>query len=297
MADYNRRGRNPSYDRDWDQYNDRGDRRSDYDRYGNYGDYYGSVDYDRDRRDYDSRFTDSNRERRDYHRGYNWDDNVYSSRRWRDNDYGSYNAGYSDQDYRRGRDYEREDEDRRSAYNRPYRTGNNYEDYGPYSGSRVSRDRDEDRYRSSRYDRDDRRERSWWDRTADEISSWFGDEDAERRRRMDKVSGPYRGKGPKGYSRSDERIKEDINDRLSDDPYIDASDIEVKVANGEVTLSGHTNSKEAKRRAEDIAESISGVREVENHVKVSRTTASVGSSNVYLGDEERRHRRSRDNWF
>jgi CBS domain-containing protein len=28
-------------------------------------------------------------------------------------------------------------------------------------------------------------ERGWWDRTSDEVSSWFGDENAERRRHMD----------------------------------------------------------------------------------------------------------------
>lgn len=28
-------------------------------------------------------------------------------------------------------------------------------------------------------------DRGWWDRTSDEVSSWFGDEEAERRRRMD----------------------------------------------------------------------------------------------------------------
>ena len=65
------------------------------------------------------------------------------------------------------------------------------------------------------------------------MSSWFGDRDAQRRREQD-----FRRRGPKGYKRSDERIQEDVNDRLADDPYVDASDIEVSVSGGEVNLSG-----------------------------------------------------------
>src|SRR5690606_1350571 len=49
--------------------------------------------------------------------------------------------------------------------------------------------------------------------------------------------GQHRGKGPKGYTRSDERIVEDINDRLTDDSYVDAENIEVGVNGGEVVLS------------------------------------------------------------
>jgi hypothetical protein len=84
----------------------------------------------------------------------------------------------------------------------------------------------------------------------------------------------YRGKGPRGYQRSDERIKEDVNDRLSDDSFIDASDIEVALSNGEVVLKGTVDSREAKRRAEDIAESISGVHNVENRLRVKQNTSS-----------------------
>jgi osmotically-inducible protein OsmY len=107
-------------------------------------------------------------------------------------------------------------------------------------------------------------ERGWWDRAADEVSSWFGDEDAARRRRMDE----HRGRGPKGYTRSDDRIREDVSDRLTDDWMVDASDIEIQVSSSEVTLTGTVESREAKRRAEDIAESVSGVRHVQNNLRV-----------------------------
>ncbi len=80
--------------------------------------------------------------------------------------------------------------------------------------------------------------------------------------------GANRGKGPKGYQRSDERIHEDINDRMSDDWHLNASSVEVQVKNGDVVLSGTVSSREEKRMAEDLAESISGVKNVENHLRV-----------------------------
>jgi osmotically-inducible protein OsmY len=76
------------------------------------------------------------------------------------------------------------------------------------------------------------------------------------------------GKGPSGYTRSDERIREDVCDRLTDDPYVDATHVEVSVQGGEVTLGGSVDRREDKRRAEDIAERVSGVREVNNRLRV-----------------------------
>lgn len=80
--------------------------------------------------------------------------------------------------------------------------------------------------------------------------------------------GPHRGKGPKNYKRSDERIREEILDRLTDDPYVDASEIEVSVQAGEVSLAGIVDARSAKRRSEDIVESVAGVTHVENRLKV-----------------------------
>lgn len=86
----------------------------------------------------------------------------------------------------------------------------------------------------------------------------------------------YAGRGPKDYRRSDERIREDISDRLMDDPDVDASDISVQVQNGEVTLTGTVASRGQKRCAEDCVEHVSGVREVANNLRVSRHDASSG---------------------
>ena len=89
-------------------------------------------------------------------------------------------------------------------------------------------------------------ERGFLERAGDEIASWFGADEASQRRRDDD-RGSHRGRGPKGYRRSDERIRDDINDRLTDDPHVDASEIEVMVVEREVTLSGHVNSRFEKR--------------------------------------------------
>src|SRR6266508_3029922 len=114
-------------------------------------------------------------------------------------------------------------------------------------------------------------ERGFFERAGDEIKSWFGNEEAERRRRADEIrKGLYAGRGPRGYRRSDERIREDINDHLTDDWYVDASDVEVTVNNGLVTLTGRVDSRDDKRRAEDIAESVSGVMDVSNQLRVER---------------------------
>jgi hypothetical protein len=91
-----------------------------------------------------------------------------------------------------------------------------------------------------------------------------------------RVPGPYTGRGPKGYQRSDERIREEVSDRLTAHGQIDASDIEVRVQGGEVTLIGFVDSRETKRSAEDVVEDISGVREVHNQLRIRSHAEDVG---------------------
>ncbi|HSX62694.1 MAG TPA: BON domain-containing protein [Tahibacter sp.] len=79
-----------------------------------------------------------------------------------------------------------------------------------------------------------------------------------------------RGRGPKNYMRSDERIKEDLSERLSDDPMIDAGDINVDVKNGVVTLSGSVDARHLKHRVEDIADNCGGVKDVENKLTIRK---------------------------
>ncbi|KAA0684117.1 BON domain-containing protein [Roseomonas genomospecies 6] len=118
-------------------------------------------------------------------------------------------------------------------------------------------------------------ERNFWEQAGDEIASWFGNDDAERRREDDEMRARHRGRGPRGYTRSDDRIRDDLNDRLTEDPYVDATDITVSVAGGEVTLDGTVDHRKAKRRAEDLAESVSGVRHVQNNLRVRQQSGSM----------------------
>lgn len=101
--------------------------------------------------------------------------------------------------------------------------------------------------------------------------------------------GSYAGIGPQGYKRSDERIMEDVNEMLTQDPEIDPSNITVEVHNGEVTLKGTVSDRDDKRRAEDIAESCSGVREVQNQLRVKREEES--ESKREKGEEKQRSSR------
>lgn len=84
----------------------------------------------------------------------------------------------------------------------------------------------------------------------------------------------YSGLGPKNYTRSDERITEDLCERLTQDHDIDASELEVNVAHGMATLEGTVPQRWMKHRAEDLADGCAGVRNVENRIKVQPASAS-----------------------
>jgi osmotically-inducible protein OsmY len=78
----------------------------------------------------------------------------------------------------------------------------------------------------------------------------------------------HRGRGPKGYQRSDERLKEIICERLTDDPFIDASNITVDVRGGEVTLQGAVQVRQQKYAIEDLVAEVSGVTEIHDELRV-----------------------------
>lgn len=218
---------------------------------GKEGSYRSRFEYDRDNRGYDNR--DSGYDS-DYNRSYGRSGSPYGSGSYGSGNYGGSNYGSSG--YGSG------------SYGNSYR--DSYQD--GHSGRSWDRDADRRNMRSGN--------RDWWDRATDEVASWFGDDDAQHRREIDKRYGPHRGKGPKGYQRSDERIKDDVNDRLADDSFIDASGIDVTVEGSEVVLTGTVDTREEKRRAEDIAERISGVKNVENRLKV-RSRENTGGATIY----------------
>lgn len=87
-----------------------------------------------------------------------------------------------------------------------------------------------------------------------------------------------RGLGPKNYTRADERIREDVCDLLCDHPAIDASAIDVQVSEGEVTIDGMISSREQRRMVEDCVENVSGVKHVQNNLRIQRESSDTSKS-------------------
>jgi osmotically-inducible protein OsmY len=80
----------------------------------------------------------------------------------------------------------------------------------------------------------------------------------------------YSGAGPKNYSPSFERIKEEACEELKRNPLVDASCITVEVKDGIIHLSGHVPDRTQKKEAEECIEHLSGVEDVLNLLKISQ---------------------------
>jgi BON domain-containing protein len=240
------------------------DYRDDYERRRRYrdgGDFRVSDRRGSDRRDWD---------RRDYERGRGRGDEPGFLERFID----ELRSWFRDEDVRRrGRD---EDEERRGwgggergwggrgdeEVDRAWARQWGYVDRGDARGRRGG----EERYERGREvgDRYDEPRAGWGD-----PSAWGPERAAQWYERERGGTGPHTGRGPRGYQRSDDRIREDVCDALCDHGYIDASEMEVTVSNGEVTLIGVVRERSEKRMAEDAVDQISGVREVHNQLRVS----------------------------
>jgi hypothetical protein len=86
-----------------------------------------------------------------------------------------------------------------------------------------------------------------------------------------------RGRGPRGASRSDERIREQVCEALTVLDDVDASDVEVSVRDGDVLLCGTVPEHAMKRAAELAAERCRGVTHVQNLMHVRRGDRQAGS--------------------
>jgi hypothetical protein len=84
--------------------------------------------------------------------------------------------------------------------------------------------------------------------------------------------------GPKGYRRSDERLCEDISERLMQSYDIDSSDVTVQVLGGKVVLEGTVPGRHMKHAIEDLADSAPGVQDVENRIRVVGPRRGSGGS-------------------
>lgn len=220
---------------------------------------------------------------------------------------------FGDDDAERRRDM---DEQRERARDSRYGVQSSRSHWDSSEGSRSDRDRDWNRssnYPQSDWDRrpSDRQEpwraASQDDRTRyEDWSRTWGSPDRDRDRlqvrdgdwaarqgwssNRPSTSRPTErdderwGKGPKGYQRSDARILEEVCDRLTYSD-VDAENVEVTVTNGEVTLSGSVRDRGDKRRAEDLAEEVSGVRDVHNSIRVERPDRGIGQSEKSASDQ------------
>lgn len=201
-------------------------------------------------RDDDDRF----RARDDDDRGSHWEDRDRDDRwagrsawgRWSQPGYGYYDSDRPS--FERGvagsRTHDTGSWDRGGGRNGLYGGGG----YEPGPGSRQ-----QNRYGSQGYDSAGYRQHQ---------SGFGGAQGVEVRR------GPNRGKGPRGFQRSDERVRELVCEALTDDDIVDASNVEVTVKSGEVTLAGTVDDREMKRCAEDCVERVPGVRDVHNQLHI-----------------------------
>jgi osmotically-inducible protein OsmY len=130
-------------------------------------------------------------------------------------------------------------------------------------------------------------------RAGEKVASWFNGGGEGRMFDREDRDPNYgkRGLGPQGYKRSDERISDDAHERLTDDTWLDASNIAISVSACEVTLSGTVESREAKHRAERLVEDISGVAHVQNNLRIAKgsflTSPTSGYGDSVLGAQMR----------
>jgi osmotically-inducible protein OsmY len=171
-------------------------------------------------------------------------------------EYGDVPRGY-DAGYRGSRGYERG----AFAGGRMASGGTGGYDYERGYGQGGRRRDAEDR--GERFERGGREAGEFFRRAGERVASWFGGGEPDRDRDRD-----FRGMGPRGYKRADERISDEIHERLTDDAWLDATNISVSVSAGEATLAGTVESRESKHRAERIVEDISGVSHVQNNLRV-----------------------------
>jgi len=73
---------------------------------------------------------------------------------------------------------------------------------------------------------------------------------------------------PKGYTRSDERVRENVCEHLAHSG-LDVSDVSVAVADGCVTLEGTVRDRRTKHRIEDCTDACAGVQDVDNRIRIA----------------------------
>jgi osmotically-inducible protein OsmY len=178
--------------------------------------------------------------------------------------------GYNEDEdprYRGGQDEmsKRSDYTLRSGQGMKYRQGRG-SDYGaPYQGGRAGGHDTSYRRGQGQY----RGQGSYGG------SQYQGESDYDSQRNYE-YEGPYVGHGPEGYQRSDERIQEEVSERLMWHGGIDARKIRVSVDKGEVTLKGTVEDRWQKRLAVDAAYEARGVKDVHNELRIHTSSGTEG---------------------
>ncbi len=145
--------------------------------------------------------------------------------------------------------------------------GSNFDEEAQSSSRRGDESRHARSYNQSRTDWQNPRTSQTYG--GDSIRQSYGDQQTQR-------------KSPKGYTRSDERIYEEVCETLSRNGDADPTDVEVKVEKGVVTLSGTVTSRQVKRMIEDSLEHLYGMQDLKNEIKIqqsSQTQSDISQSN------------------
>jgi hypothetical protein len=188
----------------------------------------------------------------DSERSYGYSEDIYHGRRGPGGQYREGMEGGGDGPFYPGQEHW----ERSYEYGPEWSTGQPHPgDFGPEEGAMRTRGRDEERtsFREGGRGRGFGRGGSYAGG-----ESWTWD-----------VEGPHRGQGPEGYRRTDERIHEDVCERLSANGRLDASRLRVRVDDGEVTLEGRVRDRRSKRLAEAIADTVRGVVDVHNRLTLA----------------------------
>jgi osmotically-inducible protein OsmY len=247
---------------------------------------------------------DRNDERREWER-YGRGPRERGVQRWERGEVGPGHTGAPERQYGEDRDWDR---DRGRMYAGPSEAGQSERDR-PERHDTWPQERYQERYQERFQDRyqdraENRQDESRWGRE-DAGDGWGGYQarptrpyDDERQRRAEEPGmraaqygyrvgrsygrdaegarsstwGPLRrGRAPRDYRRADDRIRDEIIECVVRDTDIDASDVEVQVAAGEVTLVGTVEDRAAKRGLEDVVERVFGVVDVHNNLKVRKS--------------------------
>ena len=226
-----------------------------------------------------------------------YEDSSYSPTRARYHDEGYGQSGYGGYSGEHSRSASYQTDSYRADMDRPASGGTGGYDYERGYGDGGRRDTSE--RRGDRFEDAGRSAGEFLHRAGEKVASWFNGGGEGRMYDRDYLDptprswrrGAARGLGPQGYKRSDERISDEANERLTDDTWLDASNISVSVSGGEVTLSGTVESRDAKHRAEHLVEDLSGVSHVQNNLRVAKgnplTTPGRGYGDSVLGAQIR----------